>query len=293
MKKSVSKIVLGIIASTGIMGILFYFFMFWNPLNIHEPNSLQWIPVLITLTSMYVSGRINRTTPLKWLPLLFLPFVVFRLFHFAWFPFILVLILTGVLVLIATRKYPLFPYSPFSWVAVTGLFIYFLFTQPLIFEREGFRQKVNGDLVHATVVWDFTGKEKKQLPEYTLQTVNGEAFNLSSIEGQTYLVSFWATWCAPCIQTKPALEQLKLDYADTPEMGFIDVSFDEDYARWKGYLEENQPSGQQLISENPAKTSRVLGFAGIPTYLLVLPDGTYKEYESFEVVEKAVRKTER
>ena len=293
MKKSVSKIVLGIIASTGIMGILFYFFMFWNPLNIHEPNSLQWIPVLITLTSMYVSGRINRTTPLKWLPLLFLPFVVFRLFHFAWFPFILVLILTGVLVLIATRKYPLFPYSPFSWVAVTGLFIYFLFTQPLIFEREGFRQKVNGDLVHATVVWDFTGKEKKQLPEYTLQTVNGEAFNLSSIEGQTYLVSFWATWCAPWMQTKPALEQLKLDYADTPEMGFIDVSFDEDHTRWKRYLEKNQPAGRQLISENPAEVSRKLGFAGIPTYLLDLPDGTYKEYESFEVVEKAVRKTER
>jgi thiol-disulfide isomerase/thioredoxin len=158
----------------------------------------------------------------------------------------------------------------------------------MIFEKEGFGRDVNGELVNATVAWDFTGDEEKKLPDHVVVDKNGNAFNLASLKGKTYLVSFWATWCAPCLKTKPDLEQLKKDYAEHRGVRFIDISFDEDKKSWMKYLGKNIPAGKQLISENPAQTGRILDFAGIPKYFVVQPDGTYNIYESFEVAEKAV-----
>jgi thiol-disulfide isomerase/thioredoxin len=45
---------------------------------------------------------------------------------------------------------------------------------------------------------------------------NGETMHLADLKGQTLVVNFWATWCAPCVQEMPTLAKLQAAYAGQP-----------------------------------------------------------------------------
>ena len=52
----------------------------------------------------------------------------------------------------------------------------------------------------------------KELKEYTNLTVlddQNNQINLSDYKGNTLLLNFWATWCAPCKEEMPSLDLLK------------------------------------------------------------------------------------
>lgn len=51
-------------------------------------------------------------------------------------------------------------------------------------------------------------------PDFTLRTLDGERVKLSDYRGKVVLLSFWATWCAPCKQELPILQGLVDKYAD-------------------------------------------------------------------------------
>ena len=278
--------------SSIIIGLLFYLFLFVNPLNIYESNTLKWIPILITIISLYVSGRLNKDTPIKFLPLLFIPFIIFKPFNFAFFPFILILFLTGALILLVSRNQKQSKFNILGWIVIVGIFLFFLFSQPLILEKENFGYADNGELINANVIWNFEEQTSFELPNHILFKKNNSEFNIANIKGEPYLITFWATWCAPCIQEKPELEKFKRALGNSHNIKFIDVSFDIDRNKWVQYLENKKPQGMQLISENQQKTSREFNFAGLPMHVIVNKDGTYKKYHSFEVVRKLITKSQ-
>lgn len=52
-------------------------------------------------------------------------------------------------------------------------------------------------------------------PEFTLQTLDGQSMNLSSLIGRPVVISYWATWCIPCQQELPILQKLVQEYEST------------------------------------------------------------------------------
>lgn len=44
--------------------------------------------------------------------------------------------------------------------------------------------------------------------DFVLGSTTGEDYRLQNLRGQWVLVSFWATWCAPCLEEMPTLERL-------------------------------------------------------------------------------------
>lgn len=274
------------------MALAFYIFLFVNPFGIYEATTLKWIPVFICIISLFFSGKINKKTPIKLLPILFIPFVIFDLFNYTYFPFILVLIVTGVFTLFITRDDQSVKNKRWAYAGIATIFLFFLFTQPLIIYDGDYTYDDNGNLTNVNVIWDFSEKRPLKLPSHLLVDTKKADFDMIDIKGKTHFITFWATWCGPCIKDKPELERLKKEFARNSNVEFIDISFDDiDMKKWKQYIEDKQPNGIQLISKSQKQTSRTLNFSGIPMHFIVDSDGSYREYKPFHAAKKALYKT--
>ncbi|MGG1245692.1 redoxin domain-containing protein [Bacillus spizizenii] len=66
-------------------------------------------------------------------------------------------------------------------------------------------------------------EEGQQAPDFSLRTLSGEKSSLQDTKGKKVLLNFWATWCKPCRQEMPAMEQLQKEHAD--ELAVVAVNF--------------------------------------------------------------------
>ncbi|MCF4008185.1 MAG: TlpA family protein disulfide reductase [Alishewanella sp.] len=58
--------------------------------------------------------------------------------------------------------------------------------------------------VHAT--------DSAQAPDFTLKSLTGVNLRLAEQRGEIIVLNFWASWCSPCLQEMPALDQLANKY---------------------------------------------------------------------------------
>ena len=52
----------------------------------------------------------------------------------------------------------------------------------------------------------------KKAPDFTLPSVTGEKFRLSSVTGKIVVLDFWAVWCGPCTDSMPFFQKLQDTY---------------------------------------------------------------------------------
>lgn len=51
-------------------------------------------------------------------------------------------------------------------------------------------------------------------PDFSLQTLDGKKIQLKDLRGKKVLLNFWASWCGPCKQEMPAMQQVYEQYKD-------------------------------------------------------------------------------
>jgi len=57
-------------------------------------------------------------------------------------------------------------------------------------------------------------KLSSPMPELTVASNQGTPVRFAELRGQVILLNFWATWCRPCIEEMPLLEELHTQYRD-------------------------------------------------------------------------------
>src|SRR4249920_3480902 len=78
-------------------------------------------------------------------------------------------------------------------------------------------------------------------PEFSITTDTGRTITANNFGGRVLVLNFWATWCPPCIEELPSLDQFARRMKDSGVV-VLGVSVDEDEGAYKRFLEKNRPS---------------------------------------------------
>jgi len=106
-------------------------------------------------------------------------------------------------------------------------------------------------------------------PDFTLSTPAGERVSLSQFAGEVRLVDFWATWCAPCREEIPMLNELQASYGDR---GFRILAIaEEDAAVLSEFAEKHAMEYTNLV--DTAGVTAAYAVLGLPTAYLLDRDG--------------------
>ena len=68
-----------------------------------------------------------------------------------------------------------------------------------------------------------------QLPQVELKDLQGKSINTSELtnEGKPFIISFFATWCKPCLRELKAIHEVYVDWQEETGVKLVAVSIDE------------------------------------------------------------------
>lgn len=72
-------------------------------------------------------------------------------------------------------------------------------------------------------------------PDFSINADNGRAVTPANFGGKVLLLNFWATWCAPCVNEMPSLNQLQSRFRDRG-LVVLGVSVDKDEAAYRQFV---------------------------------------------------------
>lgn len=83
---------------------------------------------------------------------------------------------------------------------------------------------------------DTSAKEGGKAPEFAIKVDSGQRVTATSFGGKVLVLNFWATWCPPCIQEIPSLNQFQRRFADTG-VRVVAISIDKNPQKYKTFLD--------------------------------------------------------
>jgi len=107
--------------------------------------------------------------------------------------------------------------------------------------------------------------------------LDGNPVDMSQFRGKLVLIDFWESWCGPCLQVFPAMQELREEYPDEFEMLAVTVGLTEGPEDARAFAEEHGYDFTWLYDANGVFNE--LGGSGIPFKVYVNPDGELIEIE--------------
>ena len=83
---------------------------------------------------------------------------------------------------------------------------------------------------------DTSAKEGGPAPEFSIRADSGTQITPTSFDGKVLVLNFWATWCAPCIQEIPSLNQFQKKFVDSG-VRVLAISIDKNEGKYKNFLD--------------------------------------------------------
>src|SRR5688500_11958482 len=77
--------------------------------------------------------------------------------------------------------------------------------------------------------------QRPQVPDMSMNTIDGKPWKLSELRGKVVIINFWATWCEPCRTEVPYLVKLGSEHKEKG-LAVAGIALDEDPAIVKKFI---------------------------------------------------------
>jgi cytochrome c biogenesis protein CcmG/thiol:disulfide interchange protein DsbE len=114
--------------------------------------------------------------------------------------------------------------------------------------------------------------ERPAAPDFTLERLDESSeLRLSELEGKAVLVNFWASWCAPCKEEAPFLEEV---WRDNRNRGLVVVGLDaKDFRADARRFAERFGLTFPLVYDGPGDSTDPYGVTGFPETFVIDREG--------------------
>jgi thiol-disulfide isomerase/thioredoxin len=104
-------------------------------------------------------------------------------------------------------------------------------------------------------------------PDFQLVDVTGALHRLQDQRGKVVFLNFWATWCSPCREEMPLMEQLSQALRQQPFVIWT-VNLQESREQVAGFMTENRLHFPALLDADGTVTT-LYNVRGLPTTYLI------------------------
>lgn len=125
--------------------------------------------------------------------------------------------------------------------------------------------------------------EKIMSIDFTLYDQNGKEHKLSDYKGKTVFLNFWATWCPPCKEEMPYIEQLYKEYnknnKDVVILGVASPNLDREGSKEDiiEFLQQDKYTFP-VVMDNNGELAYQYGISAYPTTFIIDKEGYITQY---------------
>ncbi len=122
-------------------------------------------------------------------------------------------------------------------------------------------------LAAALATTSLVGASTSLAPSFTLPSRAGDTVSLAQLKGKVVMLNFWASWCGPCRQEMPLLDQMHKRYS---ALGFtlVGVNVDANSKDAEEWLNKT-PVSFPVLFDRESKVSAMYEVSAMPSTVFI------------------------
>ena len=119
----------------------------------------------------------------------------------------------------------------------------------------------------------FLIKSPKTYEDVIFKDINQKNVNLADFKGKLIILNFWATWCAPCKEEMPSLDDLQSN-SKLSNLKIFPINIgQEDISKSKFFFKELNIKYLNIYFDAPITLAKKFSLRGVPTTILFNKQG--------------------
>lgn len=119
-------------------------------------------------------------------------------------------------------------------------------------------------------------REGQPVPDFALKAPGGNVWRLSERRGSVVILNFWATWCPPCKEELPSLQNLRNLKKGNKDFEIMTILYRDNPHRAFKFLKDNDLD-LPFLNDEASEVSRLYHITAIPESFIIDKKGVLRK----------------